>query len=59
MNDDNGRPKKKHFHVLKILEQYPKLKIVLDPLMMAKSGDVLLTPDAIKIMKEKLFPKKS
>jgi len=39
-----------------ILEHYKAINIVLDPVMIAKSGDRLLLPDAIATMKERLFP---
>ncbi|MDR3623538.1 MAG: bifunctional hydroxymethylpyrimidine kinase/phosphomethylpyrimidine kinase [Chlamydiales bacterium] len=42
--------------VVNILCQYGVNCIVLDPVMVAKSGDVLLQPDAIATMKERLFP---
>ena len=32
------------------------MNIVLDPVMVAKSGDKLLLPDAIATMRERLFP---
>jgi hydroxymethylpyrimidine/phosphomethylpyrimidine kinase len=38
------------------LEKHSLRKIVLDPVMIAKSGDALLTPDAIETMKKRLFP---
>lgn len=49
------RPEVIHI-VAKILKQYPKLKIVLDPVMMAKNGKAFLTTAAIEMLKEKLFP---
>jgi hydroxymethylpyrimidine/phosphomethylpyrimidine kinase len=49
------RPEVIHI-VAKALEQYPNLKIVLDPVMIAKSGNSLLAPDAIKTLKEELLP---
>lgn len=42
--------------IVKLLEQHPPMKIVLDPVMVAKSGDALLSLDSIETMKEKLFP---
>jgi len=42
--------------VAKILSDYDLQNIVLDPVMVAKSGDKLLLPDAIHSMQEKLFP---
>ena len=38
------------------LNNYQTKNIVLDPVMVAKSGDMLLMPNAISSMKEKLFP---
>lgn len=49
------RPEVIHI-VAKALQQYPKLKTVLDPVMIAKSGNSLLTPAAIETLKEKLLP---
>lgn len=34
----------------------PKVAVVIDPVMIATSGDALLRPDAIKIYEKKLFP---
>lgn len=42
--------------VAKILSDYGIQNIVLDPVMVAKSGDKLLYPSAIHSMREKLFP---
>lgn len=42
--------------VTKILREYKIENIVLDPVMVAKSGDKLLHPNAIAKMKECLFP---
>lgn len=42
--------------VAQILSQYGVMNIVLDPVMVAKSGDKLLLPDAIATMRERLFP---
>lgn len=42
--------------VANILNHYKATNIVLDPVMVAKSGDKLLTPKAISSMKEKLLP---
>ena len=43
--------------VADFLEKYAKnIPIILDPVMIAKSGDSLLLPDAISILKEKLIP---
>lgn len=38
------------------LKQYPHIPVVLDPVMVAKSGDVLLQPEAHKALVELLFP---
>lgn len=42
--------------VANILNHYEATNIVLDPVMVAKSGDKLLMPKAISSMKEKLLP---
>lgn len=42
--------------VANILCQYSVQNIVLDPVMIAKSGDKLLMPNAINTMREALFP---
>ncbi len=42
--------------VANVLCQYNVINIVLDPVMVAKSGDKLLLPDAITTMRERLFP---
>ena len=42
--------------VAQILSQYNVGNIVLDPVMVAKSGDKLLLPEAIAKMKKRLFP---
>ncbi len=43
--------------VADFLKKYAiNIPIVLDPVMMAKSGDVLLLPDAIQTLKSKLIP---
>jgi hydroxymethylpyrimidine/phosphomethylpyrimidine kinase len=38
------------------LSRYPKIPVVVDPVMVAKSGDVLLERDAIRTMREQLLP---
>lgn len=38
------------------LSRYPDCPVVLDPVMVAKSGDLLLKPDAIAAIREKLVP---
>ena len=42
--------------VAELLSNYRSIPIVLDPVMVAKSGDSLLLTDAIAEMKERLFP---
>ncbi len=42
--------------VASVLEEYKCDTIVLDPVMVATSGDPLIQEDAIEAMKEKLFP---
>ncbi len=43
--------------VLKILRQYPGIRnIVLDPVMVATSGDALLQPDAVETLRDELIP---
>lgn len=42
--------------VADILNQYSVSNIVLDPVMVAKSGDMLLLPNAIATMKKLIFP---
>ena len=42
-----------------LLEEYGIKKIVLDPVMVATSGDLLLQPDAVETLKEVLIPKVS
>lgn len=42
--------------VIALLKHYNAKNIVLDPVMVAKSGDRLLKPDAIWTMKKGLFP---
>jgi hydroxymethylpyrimidine/phosphomethylpyrimidine kinase len=39
-----------------VLQEYSIQKIVLDPVMIAKSGDKLLRDDAIETLKSELFP---
>ncbi len=45
--------------ITKLLEEYGIKKIVLDPVMVATSGDLLLQPDAVETLKEVLIPKAS
>jgi hydroxymethylpyrimidine/phosphomethylpyrimidine kinase len=42
--------------VAKKIKQYGVEKLVVDPVMRAKSGDSLLDPEAEKILKQELFP---
>jgi hydroxymethylpyrimidine/phosphomethylpyrimidine kinase len=42
--------------VAEALRQYPELPIVLDPVMIAKSGDALLRDDAVRALSELLVP---
>jgi hydroxymethylpyrimidine/phosphomethylpyrimidine kinase len=42
--------------VADILSQYPGLNVVVDPVMIASTGDPLLEPDAIDAYRELLFP---
>lgn len=39
-----------------VLRQYPSIPVVLDPVMVAKSGDALLQHDAIHALRDVLFP---
>jgi len=45
--------------VAKALSEYPSRPIVLDPVMIAKSGDALLQNDAIKSLRSLLLPRAS
>ena len=38
------------------LRSAPRLPLVVDPVMVATSGDVLLEPDAVDALKRELFP---
>ncbi|MBW7998096.1 MAG: bifunctional hydroxymethylpyrimidine kinase/phosphomethylpyrimidine kinase [Candidatus Glassbacteria bacterium] len=40
-----------------VLERYPSPPLVLDTVLVAKSGDPLLEDDAVEVMVEKLFPR--
>lgn len=42
--------------VAHLLDQYKASNIVIDPVMISKSGNHLLEPSAIKALKEQLFP---
>jgi hydroxymethylpyrimidine/phosphomethylpyrimidine kinase len=39
------------------LDRWKQTKVVLDPVMIATSGDKLLAPDAIDVLKRELFPR--
>jgi hydroxymethylpyrimidine/phosphomethylpyrimidine kinase len=39
------------------LERWKQTKVVLDPVMIATSGDKLLAPDAVDVLKRVLFPR--
>jgi hydroxymethylpyrimidine/phosphomethylpyrimidine kinase len=45
--------------VAAFLREHPRLRVVVDPVMVATSGAVLLRPDAIDAMKRALFPRAS
>ena len=40
----------------RVLHKYPQLQLVVDPVMIASTGDPLLEPDAIDAYRELLFP---
>jgi hydroxymethylpyrimidine/phosphomethylpyrimidine kinase len=40
----------------RVLRNYPQLQLVVDPVMIASTGDPLLEPDAIDAYRELLFP---
>ncbi len=42
--------------VAKILQQHADIPIILDPVMNAKSGDDLLLPDAVAVLRDELLP---
>ena len=42
--------------VAKCIREYKVFPVVLDPVMFAKSGDILLQRDAVDFMREELFP---
>ena len=42
--------------VVEALKPYPNIPIILDPVMVAKGGHPLLEPDAVQVLKTKLFP---
>lgn len=43
--------------VAEVLERYPAPPLVLDTVLVAKSGDPLLEDEAVEVMVEKLFPR--
>ncbi|WP_142848794.1 bifunctional hydroxymethylpyrimidine kinase/phosphomethylpyrimidine kinase [Telmatospirillum sp. J64-1] len=45
--------------VMDVLERYPGLKLVCDPVMIAKGGAPLLDPDAVATMKNRMLPRAS
>ena len=40
-----------------VLGRYPRAPLVLDTVLVAKSGDPLLEPEAVEVMVERLFPR--
>jgi hydroxymethylpyrimidine/phosphomethylpyrimidine kinase len=42
--------------VAAVLRAAPRIPLVLDPVMLSKSGDALLAPDAVAVLKELLLP---
>lgn len=45
------------YHVARLLKDYAHIPLVVDPVMMASTGDPLIEPDAIAAYKEILLPK--
>ena len=43
--------------VADVLEQHPTLPVVLDPVLASTSGRVLLEPDGVRLMNERLLPR--
>lgn len=43
--------------VLDALKEFPKLKLIVDPVMISSSGKALLKPDAVKRIIEELLPR--
>ncbi|WP_433871706.1 bifunctional hydroxymethylpyrimidine kinase/phosphomethylpyrimidine kinase [Saccharopolyspora sp. CA-218241] len=43
--------------VVEVLDRYAPPVVVLDPVMVAKSGDRLLAPDAVGVLREELLPR--
>jgi hydroxymethylpyrimidine/phosphomethylpyrimidine kinase len=43
--------------VTKLLAEIPSVPVVVDPVMVATSGDVLLAPDAIDAVRQRLLPR--
>lgn len=42
--------------IARVLQEYPNIPIVLDPVMVAKSGDKLLNSDALSALRDNLCP---
>jgi hydroxymethylpyrimidine/phosphomethylpyrimidine kinase len=42
--------------IAEVLQDYPNIQIVFDPVMVATSGDKLIEDDTIAVLQEKLFP---
>lgn len=42
--------------VVSVVSQHPDIPLIIDPVMVAKSGDALLQPDALHALKEQLCP---
>ncbi len=42
--------------VVSVLRDHPSIPLVVDPVMLAKSGDSLLSEDAVKCVREELLP---
>lgn len=43
--------------VAKVLQNYPNIPLIVDPVMVAKGGAPLLQPDAMKLLVDKLIPR--
>ena len=43
--------------IANVLEDYPDIPLIIDPVMIAKGGTPLLQPDAIDILVKRLFPR--
>jgi hydroxymethylpyrimidine/phosphomethylpyrimidine kinase len=42
--------------ITEILKKYPEIPLIVDPIMIASTGDSLITNDAVEAYKNKLFP---